>query len=71
MSQAGGVTEFDVEASTIREMLTRLGELYPGLKPVLDRRVTVAVNGTVYRGAFLTPIPDGAEVFILPPLVGG
>jgi sulfur-carrier protein len=71
MSQAGGVTEFDVEASTIREMLTRLGELYPGLKPVLDRGVTVAVNGTVYRGAFLTPIPDGAEVFILPPLVGG
>ena len=71
MSQAGGVTEFDVEASTIREMLTRLGELYPELKPVLDRGVTVAVNGTVYRGAFLTPIPDGAEVFILPPLVGG
>ena len=71
MSQAGGVTEFDVEASTIREMLTRLGELYPSLKPVLDRGVTVAVNGTVYRGAFLTPIPDGAEVFILPPLVGG
>ena len=71
MSQAGGVTEFDVEASTIREMLTRLGELYPGLTPVLDRGVTVAVNGTVYRGAFLTPIPDGAEVFILPPLVGG
>ena len=71
MSQASGVTEFDVEASTIREMLARLGELYPGLKPVLDRGVTVAVNGTVYRGAFLTPIPDGAEVFILPPLVGG
>ncbi len=71
MSQAGGVTEFDVEASTIREMLARLSELYPGLKPLLDRGVTVAVNGTVYRGAFLTPIPDGAEVFILPPLVGG
>ncbi len=71
MSQAGGVTEFDVEASTIREMLTKLGELYPALKPVLDRGVTVAVNGMVYRGAFLTPIPDGAEVFILPPLVGG
>ncbi len=71
MSQAGGVTQFDVEASTIREMLARLGELYPNLKPLLDRGVTVAVNGTVYRGAFLTPIPDGAEIFILPPLVGG
>ena len=71
MSQAGGVTEFDVEASTIRELLAKLGELYPALKPLLDRGVTVAVNGTVYRGAFLTPIPEGAEVYVLPPLVGG
>ena len=71
MSQAGGITEFDVEASTIRELLAKLGALYPALKPLLDRGVTVAVNGTVYRGAFLTPIPEGAEVYILPPLVGG
>ncbi len=71
MSQAGGATEFDVEASTIRELLVKLGALYPALKPLLDRGVTVAVNGTVYRGAFLTPIPEGAEVYILPPLVGG
>ncbi len=71
MSQAGGVKEFDVEATTIREMLIRLGEQYPQLKPILDRGVTVAVNGTIYRGAFLQPIPEGAEVYILPPLVGG
>ncbi len=71
MSQAGGKTEFEVEAATIREMLSRLGELHPGLKPVLDRGVTVAVNGTIYRGAHLATIPEGAEVYILPPLVGG
>ena len=71
MSQAGGITEFDVEASTIRELLAKLSAIYPALKPLLDRGVTVAVNGTVYRGAFLTPIPEGAEVYILPPLVGG
>ncbi len=71
MSQAGGATEFEVEAATIREMLVRLGEQYPQLKPILDRGVAVAVNGTIYRGAFLAPIPEGAEVFILPPLVGG
>ena len=71
MSQAGDITEFDVEASTIRELLAKLSAIYPALKPLLDRGVTVAVNGTVYRGAFLTPIPEGAEVYILPPLVGG
>ena len=71
MSQAGGITEFLVDATTIREMLTRLGEAYPELKPVLDRGVAVAVNGTIYRGAFLTEIPDGSEVYVLPPLPGG
>ena len=71
MSQAGGVTEFPVEAKTIREMLTRLGELYPELKPLLERGVTVAVNGTIYRGAFLAEIPDGSEVYVLPPMAGG
>ena len=71
MSQAGGITEFPVEAKTVREMLTRLGELYPELKPLLERGVTVAVNGTIYRGAFLAKIPDGSEVYVLPPLAGG
>lgn len=71
MSQAGGRTEFEIEARTIREMLERLKERYPGLAPVLDRGVTVAVNGTIYRGAFLEPVPDGSEVYLLPALVGG
>jgi sulfur-carrier protein len=63
MSQAGGTTEFEVEAATIRDLLARLGELYPHLKPVLDRGVTVAVDGTIYR--FLAPIPEGSEVYLL------
>ena len=71
MSQAGGVTEFEVEAANIRELITRLGELYPQLKPVLDRGVAVAVNGTIYRSAFLAPLPEGSEVYLLPALVGG
>jgi hypothetical protein len=41
------------------------------LGPVLDRGVTVAVDGTIYRGAFLAPIPEGSEVYLLPALVGG
>ena len=65
------MTEFEVEAATIRELLTRLGELYPELRGVLDRGVAVAVNGTIYRGAFLAPLPEGSEVYLLPALVGG
>ncbi len=70
-SAAGGETEFEVEATSIREMLVRLAEKYPRLKPVLDGGVAVAVDGRVYRGAFLLPISPDSEVFLLPPLQGG
>jgi sulfur-carrier protein len=74
MSQAGGEREFEVAAvpeTTIRALLARLGEQHPQLQPILARGVAVAVNGTIYREAFLQPIPEGAEVYILPQLVGG
>jgi len=35
------------------------------LRPALDRGVSVAVDGTIYRGAFLAPISEGSEVYLL------
>ncbi len=71
MSQAGGATEFEVEALTIRDLLKALGEKYPELAPILTRGVTVAINGTIFRASWNEPIPADAEVYILPPLQGG
>ena len=71
MSQAGGITEFEIEATTIRDLLARLGERYPQLQPMLEKGVSIAVDGTIYRGSTLAAIPDGSEVFLLPALTGG
>jgi molybdopterin converting factor small subunit len=68
---AGGETEFEVEAETIQQLLDRLGEMCPRLKPVLQKGVAVAVDGRVYRGAWQQPVKPDSEVFILPPLQGG
>lgn len=70
-SAVGGVGEFEVEAATIRELLRKLGDEHPHLRPFIARGVSVAIDGTIYREAHLTAIPKGAEVFILPQLVGG
>lgn len=70
-SAAGGATDFEVEASNIKELLARLGDAYPSLRPILDKGVAVAVDGRVYRGAFLQPIRPDSEVVLLPPLQGG
>ena len=68
---AGGKSEFELDAATIRELLTRLGEDHPKLKPVLDGGVTVAINGELYRRAWFQPIPPDSEVHILPRMAGG
>ena len=68
---AGGQAAFEVEAANIHQLLTRLGEQHPKLKPVLDRGVAVSINGQIYRDDWFRPIPPGSEVFILPRMAGG
>jgi len=68
---AGGQSEFDVEADNIRQILDQLGNQAPQLKPVLDKGVAVAIDGRIYRDAWLEPVPPDSEVFILPRLAGG
>jgi len=71
MSAAGGATQFEVEAATIQEMLTRLGEAYPALRPLLAKSVSVVVDGQLYRGNWQKPLREGAEIYLLPPMQGG
>ena len=71
MSAAGGATEFEVEAATIQEMLNKLGECYPGLRPLLAKSVSVVVDGQLYRGAWQKQLRAGAEIYLLPPMQGG
>jgi molybdopterin converting factor small subunit len=68
---AGGRTKLEVEAATIQQLLSRLGQDHPKLKPMLERGVAVAIDGQIYRDDWLRPIPPGSEVVILPKMAGG
>jgi molybdopterin converting factor small subunit len=68
---AGGRAEVEIEATTIHQLLLRLGEAHPKLKPALDRGVAVSIDGQIYRDDWFRPIPQGSEVFILPRMAGG
>ncbi|NJO31903.1 MAG: hypothetical protein HC869_00965 [Rhodospirillales bacterium] len=41
--------------SNVRELLNRLGEAYPGLKPQLARGVSVAIVGVIFRDGWQEP----------------
>jgi molybdopterin synthase sulfur carrier subunit len=68
---AGGKGKLDIEAKTIRELLRKLGENYPGTEVFLDRGIAVAIDGVIYRDNWSKTLPPDAEVFLLPRLEGG
>ncbi len=65
--------------SHVRDVVDELVSRFPGLQPLmfqegeLKRYVNILVNGVTYRdtGGLLTPVSDGSEIKIFPPVSGG
>ncbi|MDA1074809.1 MAG: MoaD/ThiS family protein [Proteobacteria bacterium] len=68
---AGGAASIHIEAATIRELLRKLVERYPDMQARVEEGVAVSINGQIYRDDRAEPIPEGAEVFLLPRIAGG
>ncbi|MFO7757713.1 MAG: MoaD/ThiS family protein [Roseovarius sp.] len=68
---AEGRREVEVEAGTLRELLDGLGKDFPGLRPELERGVSVSIDGRIYNDAWFTPIHEDSEVVLLKRLKGG
>lgn len=72
----GGVAQVPTNGSTVREVIADLERQYPSTKGyVIDEagfrpEVFVAVNDEEAFGLD-TPVPEGAEVHILPAIAGG
>lgn len=67
----GGETVVEVEGATVGAVLDALVAAHPGLAPVIEAGVSVAVDGEIINGVRTAPVPDGAEVFLLQRLKGG
>ncbi len=79
-SQAGGASVVTLDGATIGEVLGKLVAEYPGMSGQvlqddgsLHRFVNIYVNDddVRYLQGLDTPVPDGAEVSILPAVAGG
>jgi hypothetical protein len=67
----GGVTEFTIEARTLRGIIKAMDEMFPGLGEHLEEETTVAIDGEIHEVAYGHPVAPGSEVFFLPKLEGG
>lgn len=66
-----GQAEVEVDARNFKELLERLAEDYPGLRPQIDRGVSMALDGRIYREAWFTEIGPDSEVVLMPYMTGG
>ena len=67
----GGVAEFDISATSVKQLYDRLTELHPALGPHLQEGVAIAIDGQIYQETLLQLIEPNSEVFILPQIAGG
>ncbi len=66
-----GRAEVEVEAKNLRELLDRLAQAYPGIKPQIERGVSVSIDGLIYNDSWFTPVDPDSEVVLLPRIIGG
>ncbi len=78
--EIAGVKDVEISnVATVQDIITELTSRYPGLNALLfqdgelKRYVNILVNGTGYRDldGLLTPVHDGDEIKLFPPVSGG
>ena len=68
---AGGVAEYDLSVTSVKQLFEQLALLHPMLGRHLEDGVAVAIDGQIYQDSLLEPIGSDSEVFLLPQIAGG
>ena len=61
----------EVQAATFKELCYALIRDYPGMQPQIERGVSLAIDGRIYKEAWFTPISADSEVVLMPFMQGG
>ena len=67
----GGKTEFEVEATTFRQLVRELEQKYPGLGNHVEEGMAVAVDGEIFQDAYQAELKPGSEIVLIPKIGGG
>ncbi len=67
----GGASTFQIEAATVRELITALDGQFPGLGDFIDKRMAFAIDGEIHQDAWFSAIGSASEVYLIPKIGGG
>ncbi len=61
----------EIEGKNFKEILDNIKIKYPNLSDQIDRGVSLAIDGRIYKESWFTPIDNDSEVVLMPLMVGG
>ena len=61
----------EIEGKNFKEILDNIKIKYPNLSDQIDRGVSLAIDGKIYKESWFTPIDNDSEVVLMPLMVGG
>ena len=67
----GGLSEFDVVATSVGRMIAELEGRFPGFGEHIERRMAIAINGEIHQDAHGAPLAPDSEVYLIPRIGGG
>ena len=67
----GGASEFDLQAATVRDLITAMDQRFPGLGDFIDRKMAFAIDGEIHQDAWFSPVAPDSEVYLIPRIGGG
>ena len=65
-----GVTEIDIDAPNVSQLIAKLDAKFPGLGPLLESSA-VAIDGEVINDPAYERVPEGAEIYFVVKAAGG
>jgi len=68
---AGGVTEHEVSAGDVRELVRDLDSRFPGIAERLGNGLAVAIDGEIFQDWFVQDVGADSEVYFIPAIEGG
>jgi molybdopterin synthase sulfur carrier subunit len=67
----GGLRRFDIEAATVRQLVQQIEARFPGLGPLVEKRMALAIDGIITQDALGTALRPDSEVVLMPRIGGG
>lgn len=70
-SATDGAAVVEVEAKNFKEVLDALVRDYPGLEAQIERGVSMAIDGVIFKESWFAPVKPDSEVILMPLMAGG